>query len=246
MLEQILKNENMPNREEQLIIDCLKGQGYDNMRYEPDGNVPPDILLNEEIAIEVRRLNQNQVVGNDFKGLEQDEYAIHGLLKKIMEEVSDKNFDKSAFVGYYFSRPLPGKKEIKKKVSLILNNHKQFMHKNREYEIADNFKLRILPSTHKLQNQYQYGMSSDGDSGGFVVGLIYDNLKLIIAEKENKIKNYRTKYSEWWLAVVDTIGYGLSDLDAEQFYELKKIESQFDRILLVSPINASNFRFLYE
>ena len=237
---------NIPNKEEQIIIDCLVGQGYTKIDYEPDGNVPPDILLNDEIAIEVRRLNQNQVSGNEFKGLEQDEYAIHGLLKKVMEDVSDKTFDKSAFVGYFFGRPLPEKKEVKKIVSQILESHKPIINQPKEYEVADNFKIRIIPSTQKLQNQYQYGMSGDNDSGGFVVGLIYDNLKLIVAEKEGKVKNYKSRYPEWWLAVVDTIGYGLTDLDAEQFYDLPKITSQFDRILLVSPLEASNFRFLYE
>ena len=237
---------NIPKREEQLIIDCLQVQGFNNILYEPDGNAPPDILLNDKIAIEVRRLNQNQVSGNQFKGLEQDEYAIHGLLKRIMEGISDKNFDKSAFVGYFFGRPLPEKKDIKKTVSQILENHKSIIDEHREYEITDNFRIRIIPSTQKQQRQYQYGMSHDNDSGGFVVGLIYDNLKLIVSEKEGKIKNYKSRYSEWWLAVVDTIGCGLTDLDAEQFHDLTRIDSQFDKILLVSPLDASNFRFLYE
>ncbi len=64
---------NIPNKEEQIIIDCLVGQGYTKIDYELDGNVPPDILLNDKIAVEVRRLNQNQVSGNEFKGLEQNQ-----------------------------------------------------------------------------------------------------------------------------------------------------------------------------
>jgi len=89
-------------------------------------------------------------------------------------------------------------------------------------------------------------MSSDGDSGGFIVSLIYENLKLIVAEKEEKTKNFRNKYSEWWLAVVDTIGYELSDLDLNQFNKLPKIENQFDRLLLVSARDHKSFRYLYE
>lgn len=246
LLEQTENMKNTPNREEQLIIDCLKVQGFDRISYEPNGNVPPDILLNNKIAIEVRRLNKNQIYGNDFKGLEQEGYAIYGLMKKIMEEISDKDFDKSALIGYFFNRPLPEKKVIKKNVSTILKSHKPFIHENREYEVSDNFKIRLIPSPQKLQNQYQYGMSTDGDSGGFIVGLIYENLKLIVAEKERKVKKYKSNYSEWWLAVVDTIGYGLTDLDAEQFHNLPKIENSFDRLLLVSAINSESFRYLYE
>jgi|TARA_B110000908_G_C10221911_1_gene435809 hypothetical protein len=77
-------------------------------------------------------------------------------------------------------------------------------------------------------------------------GINQDILKLIVAEKENKTKNHRNKYSKWWLAVVDTIGYGLSDLDLNQFNELPKIENQFDRLLLVSAIDHKTFRYLYE
>jgi hypothetical protein len=141
---------------------------------------------------------------------------------------------------------LPEKKGVKKVISKILENHKPIIDEFREYRITDNLTITIIPSTQKLDNQYQYGMSSDNDSGGFVVGLIYDNLKLIVAEKEIKIKKFKSRYSEWWLAVVDYIDYGLADLDVEKFYELIKIESQFDRILLVSPLDVSNYKFLYE
>ena len=235
-----------PNREEKLVIDNLTYQGYEDILFEPDGNVPPDILVDNNIAIEVRRLNQNQKTENGFKGLEQDEFSVHGILRRIMKEVSDENYEKSFFVCYYFNRPIPSKKEIKKFAKEVLENHKSSIDEHRKYEYNEYFRIRVFPSEIKLDQQYQYGMSSDRDSGGFIVSLIYENLKLIIAEKEEKTKNYRNKYSEWWLAVVDTIGYGLSDLDLNQFYELPKIENQFDRLLLVSAIDHKSFRYLYE
>jgi len=235
-----------PNREEKLVIDNLTHQGYENILFEPDGNVPPDILVDNKIAIEVRRLNQNQKTENGFKGLEQDEFSVYGILRKIMKEVSDENYEKSFFVGYYFNRPIPSKKEIKKFAKEVLENHKSSIDENREYEYNEYFRIRVFPSEIKLDQQYKYGMSSDGDSGGFIVRLIYENLKLIIAEKEEKTKNYRNKYSEWWLTVVDTIGYGLSDLDLNQFNKLPKIENQFDRLLLVSARDYKSFRYLYE
>ncbi len=235
-----------PNREEKLVIDNLTHQGYENILFEPDGNVPPDILVDNKIAIEVRRLNQNKKTENSFEGLEQDEFSVHGTLRRVMKEVSDENYKKSAFVGYYFNRPIPSKKEIKKFAKEVLENHKPSIEERREYEYDEYFRMRVFPSEIKLDQQYKYGMSSDGGSGGFVVSSIYENLKLIIAEKEEKTKNYRNKYSEWWLAVVDTIGYGLSDLDLGQFNNLPKIENQFDRLLLISGIDHKSFRYLYE
>ncbi len=235
-----------PNREEQLIIDCLKIQGFENIQPEPDGNVPPDILLDGNIAIEVRRMNQNKISGQGYVGLENDYYTLQFLIQEIIRDIADISFSRSAIVGYSYGRPLPEKKFIKRKLSQILEEHKICIDEDKEYDISDSLKIRIIPSTQKLDIQYQFGMSIDYDSGGFVVDLIYDNLKLIVAEKEKKILRYKSKYSEWWLAVVDTIGYGLTDLDAEQFYQKKEIETQFDRILLVSPLDASKYSFLYE
>lgn len=235
-----------PNREEQLVIDCLIHQGYTEIEFEPDGNIPPDILVDNKIAIEVRRLNQNEITEEGFNGLEEDEFSVQGIMRKILQESSDETFDKSAFVGYYFNRPIPTKKEIKKYVSEILENHKSIIDEEREYVLNKNFRMNIFPSATKLNQQYQYGMSSDNDSGGFVVSLIYENLKLIIPEKDEKTSKYRERYSEWWLAIVDKIGYGLSDLDSKQFHNLPKIENSFDRLLLVSAINSKSFRYLYE
>lgn len=235
-----------PNREEQIVIDCLIHQGYTEIEFEPDGNIPPDILVDNKIAIEVRRLNQNEITEEGFNGLEEDEFSVQGIMRKILQESSDETFDKSAFVGYYFNRPIPTKKEIKKYVSEILENHKSIIDEEREYVLNKNFRMNIFPSATKLNQQYQYGMSSDNDSGGFVVSLIYENLKLIIPEKDEKTSKYRERYSEWWLAIVDKIGYGLSDLDSKQFHNLPKIENSFDRLLLVSAINSKSFRYLYE
>lgn len=245
-LEHIRNKIMKPNREEKVVIKSLAFQGFEDIVFEPDGNVPLDILVNGNIAIEVRRLNQNQEIGDRFQGLEQDEYSIYGLLRKIMIEVSEEDYEQSAFVGYSFNRPIPDKKIIKRKVLRILENHKEIINELKEHKVDENFLIKISPSTFRLQRQYQYGISRDGNTGGFVIGLIWDNLKLIIEEKERKVSKVRHKNNEWWLAVVDHIGYGLNDLDIEQFYELARLDFNFDRILLVSPLDAKKFNYLYE
>ena len=75
-----------PNREEQIVIDCLIHQGYTEIEFEPDGNIPPDILVDNKIAIEVRRLNQNEIMEEGFKGLEEDEFSVQGIMRKILRE----------------------------------------------------------------------------------------------------------------------------------------------------------------
>ena len=46
---------------ERIASEYLATLGFNDIQYEPDGNVPPDFVLNKTIAVEVRRLNQNFV-----------------------------------------------------------------------------------------------------------------------------------------------------------------------------------------
>lgn len=235
-----------PNKEEQLVIDSLREQGYTNIQFEPDGNIPPDILLNDEIAIEVRRLNQNIEIGNGFEGIEQAEYSFHGLLRSVMKTFPTDPGSNGAFVGYHFKRPLPSKKELRRLLHKTLKEHRLFITERRKYKVNDNIILEFFPASKKLESLYKYGLSSDDDSGGLVVGLVYDNLKLVIREKEGKVSKYKSKYDEWWLALVDTVGFIMDEHDIDQFNNRPKLEYDFDRILLVSPMSAKHWRFLYE
>lgn len=46
------------NNDEAIVKRFLENQ-FLKVTHEPDRNIPPDFLVNDEIAIEVRRLNQN-------------------------------------------------------------------------------------------------------------------------------------------------------------------------------------------
>jgi hypothetical protein len=52
---------------ERLVAEFLAEQGYTNIVHEPDGNFPPDFLVNGHIAVEVHRLNQNHDTGADIQ-----------------------------------------------------------------------------------------------------------------------------------------------------------------------------------
>ena len=53
------------------IAAYLAHRGFTDVVYEPDGNVPPDFLVDGRIAVEVRRLNLNAVTGTEYQGLEE-------------------------------------------------------------------------------------------------------------------------------------------------------------------------------
>ena len=63
----------MKNEDEKIVYKYLQSLGYTDIIYEPDGNIPPDFLIDDTIAVEVRRLNlednqdQNEWIDSELK-----------------------------------------------------------------------------------------------------------------------------------------------------------------------------------
>jgi hypothetical protein len=106
--------------------------------------------------------------------------------------------------------------------------------------VNENFSFSIFPSTKRYDDVFLLGSFSDNNSGGFVVSEVYKNLQLCITEKTKKIENVRDKYEEWWIVLIDYIGYGLSQRDLDQLHEIEKIQHTWGKIILVDPLNPEN------
>jgi hypothetical protein len=109
-----------------------------------------------------------------------------------------------------------------------------------DYVIHKRFKFRIFPASNKHEQIFVLGGYSDHDSGGFVISEVNRNLEICANEKSEKIKDLRWKYREWWLVLIDHIGYGLSATDRLELKEIQKAEYDWDRIILVNPLNPKN------
>ena len=73
-----------------------------------------------------------------------------------------------------------------------------------------------------------------------MVSEIAENLRICIAEKSAKVANVRSRYSEWWLAFEDRIGYGvLNEDDRNQLRELVQRDDRWNRIILVNPLQPT-------
>ncbi len=223
-------------KEESQVLQYLKAQGYTNIQYEPDGNIPPDFLLNGRIAIEVRRLNKYITIGNRKEPIEKADYQVQALLQKITDSIQTPDYKHSIYLFLDFKRPL-NIKQYKNSIISTLNNHLKTPEKIAEYRFGTNLIIRTFPANQKLATIYRIGGSSDDDSGGFIVSDIYNVLPHILSEKEGKISKYKSRYPEWWLALVDTIGYGFSSNDLAQFKQLPLLNTDFDKVLLISPLD---------
>jgi len=230
-------------REEQLAYNYLTYQGYSKIKYEPDGNIPPDFLINETIAIEVRRLNQHYTANlTDLPDpLEKLEFALIPRVNSILKEYPIGTNPNSVFVFVEFGRPLTVNKKLLNDIKSLLEQHKMNdIHVITSVKISENLTIRFHPSSKKFSTLYVLGIVADNNSGGLVVSNIYHNLKLVIKEKERKILKYYNRYPEWWLLLIDFIGYGLDDFDFHQLGQYKINSSKFKKIILVPPFNIKD------
>ncbi len=72
------------NDSETTVCEYLKSLRIGSVRYEPDGNVPPDFLVDGRVAVEARRLNEHEEVNGIPRGLEVTAKPLHRAMVKAL------------------------------------------------------------------------------------------------------------------------------------------------------------------
>lgn len=225
---------------ERLVLNYLKNAGFMDICYEPDGNVPPDFLIDGRVAVEVRRLNQSHVDDNAQGPRGLEEVAIP-LARRIREYLISLGQSKDPgpcwYVSYQFSRPVPPWKTLK----VMLDAHlRPFMSDPNacsfRTNLSESFSIRVTRGSIFRPTFFQLGGYSDWQSGGWLIDEIDKNLNACIREKSNKISKYFQKYPEWWLIFSDHIGYGLDGFDQDLFFDQVKVDAgSFSKIVTIDP-----------
>jgi hypothetical protein len=215
---------------ENVAFHYLSFLGLGNVVYEPDGNRPPDFLLDGRIAVEVRRLNQNEVTeSGSIRGLESIRMPLLASMKEVLASVGPPKTGKSWFVSYHFRRPIPPRIELKRAVRNTLIAFQSGKTVGTEFAIANHFHLRLIPSERVFADCFVLGGFTDRDQGGWVVPELEKNIQRCIQEKSRKIAEFRVKYREWWLVLIDYINYG----QRESLY----VKHDWDKVILLNPLN---------
>lgn len=198
--------------EETVVYNFLVKRYGDNVIFEPDGNVPPDFLIDGVYAAEVRRLNHQFVNGGKTEGLEQVTYPLFNALAEVLESFNSSYSGISYWVGINFHRPLPQsirklKTDIKNSLITFLSSDIKPPHR---ITVNEHIELTIYKSSNPIHGML-FGLHGgmDHDSNGWVLPIYVENTRLCITEKSSKIQRYLPKYIEWWLILVDYIGWGL-------------------------------------
>ncbi|MFW6030499.1 MAG: hypothetical protein ACOCRO_09655, partial [Halanaerobiales bacterium] len=191
------------NKTEEHVYDYLKSKGYTSIIFEPDGHIPPDFLVDNHYAIEVRRLNQNFINNDNYEGLEETEIPLYMKVDEILSSF-DRVSDSSWFVWFRFSRPTASLKIIEESLNSFL---KEFLEKDIKETVDAKLDCGLEVKVFKAEKEYEktflVGGYSDLDSGGWVIKEMKKNIKICIDERSKKIEQYKQKYQEWWLFLVD-------------------------------------------
>ncbi len=226
---------------EKSVNAYLAHQRYASVVYEPDGNVPPDFLIDGRIAVEVRRLNQNEDTSNGSRGLEEVTKPLHAAVSKVVTSLGPPTAGVSWFVIYTFRRPLPPWKQLE---TMLADALRRFQEEPSDQptatRMAKGFTLRFIRASKTHATFFVLGGSSDHDGGGFVVAEMARNLRICIDDKSRKVASFLNRYPEWWLALEDRIGFGvLDESDRQDLRQLISVSDPWSKIVLVNPLNPA-------
>ena len=105
------------------VRDYLEYLGFRRIVYQPDGNVPPDFLVDGRIAVEVRRLNENELTeSRGFRGLETDRISTGRKFRTLLRVLGPATSGTSWFVGCKLKRPIPRWTQIEAELRRELEN----------------------------------------------------------------------------------------------------------------------------
>ena len=209
------------------------------VEYEPDGNVPPDFLVNRRIAVEVRRLNQNYGPVGQHEGLEELDIRLASSMRKLLSEFGPSPVGQSCYVAYDFSRPLDWRKIRPRVRQALADIHRTMPSHWKRVRIDSNFALDLFPASAPTAAAFILAGSSDDDASGFVEAKLVDNLQICIDDKTQKVAKYVNRYPEWWLILVDRTHLAPDADDVAYAREKVSIPHLWRRIVIIDLARPS-------
>lgn len=236
--------------DESIVREYLKSLGYKKIVYEPEPNSPPDFLINDDIAIEVRRLNKNlrsDEARFGFYGADNLTFKLSSLIKNVVDSINlEAEVKGSILFNYGFKNPVNMARPLKKKIKAIFQEQLEHLLKNQPYinndpksvnnEVYanDNLWFTFFKSHSQLNETFVLISSVNHDLTTWESGqqVLAENIELVIREKEAKIGSKFNQHNYWWLILVDYINYR-RDNPQENFSTMIKDNMKFDKLVII-------------
>lgn len=181
-------------------------------------------------------MNQNYFEGEEPIELEETSIPFWINLKKLVASIGPTPTSRSWYVSCRFRRPVESWKTIKKGVAEALQMFLDTSNQNRgNIATIGNFEIDVFPARRCHSSMFVFGGLNDEDADGWLLHKMGENIQYCLNEKTEKIGKVRSRYEQWWLALVDHIGYGLNEFERELFQDQISIKHNWDRIILIDP-----------
>ncbi len=214
---------------ESQALRFLHSRGFSRAIYEPDGNVPPDFLVDGRIAVEVRRMNYTYIDKTvHTEGVESSQIALMRYMKRLLPAFGAPMTGQSWFVRFWFKRPLPPFATLRRDIKHALASFCDGPITDRKIPIGDQFNLFLSPCSTARSNRFVLLGYVDRNAGGWLIPDLRNNIQVCIKEKTEKIARMRTRYPEWWLVLVDHISFGQR--------EPLNVKHDWDKVILINPL----------
>jgi len=224
---------------ETLVANYLENRGFCDIVYEPDGNVPPDFVVDGRIAVEVRRLNQNFQSEGRTRGLEEERIPLFQRIEKLAHSIGTRTPPRSWFLNFSFRRPLEPWESLHPKIKSALETFSANpdILEPPSYDLGNGFELEFRPASKLHKTLLVMGAHIDDDSGGWVIGELQKSIDICIKQKTHKRKNARREYPEWWLAFANHVSYDIGADDLIQLRDLIVVPREWHKIILINPMD---------
>lgn len=216
----------------ELLVERYLKERFSSVIHEPDGNIPPDFLVDDAIAVEVRRLNQNETSTGRPRGLEESSIPLFMKVRALLANLPAWE-GPGLWVSFSYRRPLPPWTELQPWIHRLLSQlpHEAFL-EPAEFQF-DTFRLKVPAVAERYPGRFVLTGYIDRDAGGWLLAEMKKNIELCIAEKTRKVEGVRKKYPTWWLILVEHIGAGLNEFDRQLFRDNIRIDHSWDKVLVV-------------
>ena len=219
---------------EQAALRYLESTCPGTIGHEPDRNVPPDFAIDGRVAVEVRRLNVNEIGPGRLRGLDQTARPFLDRFRTLLASYG-RAADTAWWVGIEFRRPLPPWETLGPAAHGLLEEFIADPTLRSERRALDrSVRAELLPRSAPARRTFQLAWATDGDAEGARIPLMERNVKCCIRDKTAKVLPYRARYPVWWLVLVD-VTFGLDRQEQCVFGEQSRIRHNWDRVLVLNP-----------
>ena len=226
------------NDDEKIAETYLKTCIFDTVQYEPIRNKTPDFLCDNDIAVEVRRLNflEKKTTGT-LKGCEDSAIPMLMGIESVLKKFGEVKNKPAWWLACQFERPLMTTRDIKKTLEeRIRTGLKTKVYDKIEIIINEEplLKFKLIRSGKDINDgTIKLGITSDYDIGGFVMERTKESLNYCINEKTNKIENEFLKYKKWWLVLVDYLYYDFNNAEIDEVRKSMDFGRAFERVIVL-------------